>query len=206
MLVFSRQNLALLAVPKTGSTALETALRHRADVIYRGPFRHMTARRFARRVRPLLEQGYGVAPEVVAVMREPTDRIASWWRYRSRPEATHGVGDMAFAEFVEAVLSPDPPPWAGVGDQHAFLTQDGRLAVDHLFAYEAMPRLLAFLSERFGEDVALPRKNVSRPRRADLPPALAARLRGARADEYALHARLTEAGGYLGPGSAAPAG
>ncbi len=205
MLIFSRQNLALLAVPKTGSTALETALRGRADIVFRGRFRHMTARRFARRVAPLLEDGYRLAPEVVAVMREPTDRLASWWRYRSRPGATHGVGDADFPAFVQAVLSPSPPAWAGVGDQHAFLMDGERLAVDHLFAYEAMPRLLAFLSERFETEIALPRKNVSAPRDAALPGALHDRLRAARAQEYALHARLMAAGGYLGPGLAAPA-
>jgi hypothetical protein len=34
MLVFSKQNLVFLAVPKTGTTAIEMALRPKADIVF----------------------------------------------------------------------------------------------------------------------------------------------------------------------------
>ena len=199
MQIFFKQNLAILAVPKTGSTAYELALRSHADIIFAKRRKHMTAGQFHNKTADFLNRLYGTKPEVVAVMRDPLSQIGSWFRYRSRhrdrPSSTHGL---TFEEFVQALLQPDPPEFAKIGSQYHFLTlRDGSLPVHHLFAYENQPQFRAFLENRFGESLEFKSKNVSPSGETDLSPETLARLREARAKEFALYERLTAAGGYL---------
>lgn len=203
MLVMSDANLVFLAVPKTGTTAVEMALRPKSDMALMKGRKHLNAQRYRRKVAPFLKDTFGMTPETVAVMRAPTEQIRSWYRYRSRPtrkgepRSTEGV---SFDDFVRAVISDDPPVYAGIGSQFSFLTNGkGQLVVDHLFAYEAQSAFLDFLSARFGEQITLKQKNVSPPADAPLSADVKAALRAARADEFALYDRLMAAGGYLGP-------
>ena len=57
MLILWREKLALLAVPKTGSTAIEEALQPYAAISYSRPpmVKHMTLTRFNRFMRPYLD-------------------------------------------------------------------------------------------------------------------------------------------------------
>ena len=87
MLVFFKENLVFLAVPKTGTTAYETALRGRADIIYRKrpSLKHTPARKFVRVIAPYLDSAHDLRPETMAVIREPVDQMRSWYRYRQKP-------------------------------------------------------------------------------------------------------------------------
>lgn len=202
MLVLSDANLVFLAVPKTGTTAVEMALRPKADMALMKGRKHINAQRYRRKIAPFLKDTFGTTPETVAVMREPTEQIRSWFRYRARSERKGGARStegVSFDDFVRAVISDDPPPFAGIGSQFNFLTNGrGHLIVDHLFAYEEQPRFLAFLSERFGEDITFKKKNVSPPAYAPLSDEVQTALKAARAEEFALYDRLMQAGGYLG--------
>lgn len=203
MLVFGSANLVFLAVPKTGTTAVEMALRPKADMALMKTRKHINAQRYRRKVAPFIKDAFGMQPETVAVMRDPISQIRSWYRYRTRPDR-HGeprsTQGLSFDAFVQAVISQTPPPFAGIGSQFTFLTNGkGQLLVDHLFAYEDQPAFRAFLSDRLGEDIVLKPKNVSPHTPASLSGSSEAALRAARADEFALYARLTAAGGYLGP-------
>lgn len=204
MLVISDANIAILAVPKTGSTALEGALRQDADMIFTRGRKHITAQRFRNRFAPFLERTFGTRLETVAVMREPLDQLRSWFCYRSQPRHAHtpkSTQEMTFAQFVKAVLKDTPPNYAKIGSQFRFLTDShGGLSVTHLFSYDAQPKLLDFLSHRVGYDVTLARENVSPHRDTTLPAKLEKRLRTERAQDFALFNRLTAANGYLGPG------
>ncbi len=73
MLVFWKERLVLLAVPKTGTTALEGALAPRASVVMRDPptVKHAPLYRYRRFVEPLLKASGGEGFETVAVVREP---------------------------------------------------------------------------------------------------------------------------------------
>jgi hypothetical protein len=59
MLVFWKARLVLLAVPKTGTTALEAAFGPLADMAFLNPprLKHMTLRRYRRQLAPILEGG-----------------------------------------------------------------------------------------------------------------------------------------------------
>ena len=202
MLVLGSANLVFLAVPKTGTTAIEMALRPKADMALMKGRKHLNAQRYRRKVAPFLKDAFGLQPEVVAVMREPTEQIRSWYRYRTRPDRqgeARSTQGLSFDDFVRAVIADDPPPYAGIGSQFAFLTNGKRqLLVDHLFAYENQPAFRAFLNERLGEQISFKQKNVSPQMPAPISEPVAAALRTARKAEYDLYDRLIAAGGYLG--------
>lgn len=201
MQIYLRQNLAFLAVPKTGTTAIEMALKPYADIIFSKGRKHLNAGKFDRKVAPFLNELCGARPERMAVMRDPVTQIRSWYRYRSRkdkagsPLSTEGI---SFDEFVRAVISDDPPPYAGLGSQYDFLSMsDGTIPVHHLFAYEERALIHGFLEDRFQKALDIRPRNVSLPIEAPLSPRVERALRRARAKEFDLHARILDAGGQL---------
>ena len=196
MLVFWKAKLVLLAVPKTGSTALEAAFQPFADGAFIHPprLKHMPVRRYRRKMAGLLEQD-GDAFELMAIMREPLDWLSSWYRYRSRPALegqAKSTADVDFAGFVEAWLEDDAPDYARIGRQSRFLSgEDGTLGVDHLFRHDRMEEALGFLGDRVGATPKLGQRNVS-PGEAvtDLPKRTLRKLHREAPEEFALWERL----------------
>lgn len=202
MIVLSAAHLVVLAVPKTGSTALEAALHPFADLTFSGTRKHLTALRYKRKVAPFLKDTFNLSPQTVAVMREPLDQLRSWYRYRARAACAeeHSTAHMSFDAFVQSALSESPPAFAKVGSQFSFMSNKrGRLLVDHLFAYEAPEMLHRFLEDRLGSPLQIGQSNVSPDRPAPLSAETESLLRAARRADFALYDTLTAAGGYLGP-------
>jgi hypothetical protein len=192
MLVFWKQRIVLLAVPKTGTTALETALLPHASAAILDPpgQKHVSAMGYRNRLANFFEQRGRRPMELVAVMREPEDWLSSWFRYRGRdqlagkPNSTRGL---SFDDFVSAWLSDDQPAYAQVGSQANFLTDDtGQRAVDRIFRYDRLADLVAFLEDRLDTPLDVPRTNVSPPGRPELSNAMRARLHSEAADEFRL--------------------
>lgn len=193
MLVFSKARLVMLSVPKTGTTAIETALGPRADIWVQNPpeLKHAPVFRYNRFFRPMLEKFIAPDLEVIAVMREPVSWLGSWWRYRQRSElrghanSTHGI---SFDDFVEAYCKGDRPAFAEVGSQATFLEPAGNgTRVTRLFRYEDQPALLAFLEERLGCEIALRAENVSPVAETVLSDRVAEKLRRKCAEEFSLY-------------------
>lgn len=201
MLVFSEQNLVFLAVPKTGSTAFEWALRPKADIIFGKNRKHMTCMRYRLKIAPFLMDTYGLKPKPMAVMRSPVEQIRSWYRYRQVVDEEYierSTQSLSFDDFVLDVIKDAPPVYAAIGSQYNFLTSGrGRVLVAHLFAYEAQPLFRNFLAERFGDDLKFKQMNVSPNADTTLSPKIEAKLRKARSNEFRLYDRLMDAGGYL---------
>ncbi|MEM9049729.1 MAG: gamma-glutamyl kinase [Pseudomonadota bacterium] len=190
MLVSTRHSLAILAMPKTGTTAIETVLKRECEIAVGGDpgLKHMTLRRFERFVRPLLTaSGFGDV-ETVCLIREPADWLISWYRYRQRAEVadpTKSTVGISFERFVEGYLAPDQPVFAQVGRPSRFLSdKTGRMAVDHLFRYERFDALEAFLSRRVGKRLFFPMVNGSVAARPHIAPTLRARIEAGMAEEY----------------------
>ena len=192
MLVFWDERLVFLAVPKTGTTALEGALAPRATMVVRAPphLKHSPLYRYRRFIAPFLEKAGGQQMETLAVIREPVDWLSSWFRYRSRDALVghpNSTRDVEFDAFVEAYCKGKPPAFANVGSQARFVLDDsGARAVDHLFRYEDQPRLIAFLEARLGTAIELPRLNVSPAFRTTLSPGVEEKLRRKRPEEFAV--------------------
>ncbi len=192
MLVFWKERLVFLAVPKTGTTAIEGALAPKAALVLRDPpiLKHATVQRYKRILQPMLEITKEPPFDTVAVVRDPVDWLGSWYRYRhrddlvGRPNSTRG---RSFDAFVSAYIADPQPGFAAVGSQAKFLrAPDGTLGVTHLFRYEARPRLIRFLEDRLSTTITLNRLNVSPPADMTLSPDIASALRQACAAEYAV--------------------
>lgn len=196
MLVFWKERLVFLAVPKTGTTALEGALAPRAALVLRDPptLKHAPLYRYRRFVEPLLAAGGGEGFETVAVVREPVSWLSSWYRYRHRddlvghPNSTRGV---SFDDFVREYARGKPAPYAALGSQARFVCDaEGRVGVTHLFRYEEPERTMAFLAERLGALSAdLPRLNVSPAMEVTLSEETRDILRRKRAEEFSVWER-----------------
>ncbi len=201
MQVFFKQNLAILAVPKTGTTAIEAALKSKADIVFKGRRKHMSAALFDTHCAPFLKAAYKLTPERVAIMREPLEHLRSWFKYRTR-DALKGdkrsTRGMRFEDFVKAAVETPTSPFANVGTQHRFLSaKSGEIPLHHIFAYEAQPVFVSFVEQRFGRQIELARINTSPEVDADLSDEMEAAFKAARKDDYALYERVLQAGGHL---------
>jgi hypothetical protein len=193
MLVFFDERLVLLSVPKTGTTAYQSALRDRADIVVANPpeLKHAPLYRYNRFFRPMFEKVCDAEMETIAVMREPISWLGSWYRYRQRPfmegkpNSTHGI---SFDDFVRAYLRGDKPGFANVGSQAKFLEpRPNGTAVTHLFRYEDPDQLKTFVQERLKVNLSLQRENVSPERPIQLSADIADKLRRKSAAEFELY-------------------
>lgn len=207
MLIFARERLVFLSVPKTGTTAFAQALAPHASLVVTAPpeLKHAPVFRYNRFFRQMVERFVGPDVAILAVMREPVDWLGSWYRYRGRaalrghPNGTQGI---SFDEFVQAYCRREPPDFARVGSQAKFLEpQRNGVRVTHLFRYEDQAGLRAFLEERLGVALDPPRTNRSPERALGLRPATRALLARRCAADFALHAAIGPGGAYRIPGS-----
>lgn len=195
MLVFWEQRLAFLATPKTGSTAIAAALESLAAVSVQRPplLKHTTVHRYRRFIGPFLEAASKDDFTVVALMREPTDWLGSWYRFRQREETDAGKSTkgISFDAFVQAWCQDPRPDCADVGSQGKFLRPRQGVGVDRLFRYEEIGTFVHFLEERLGCEIILPRLNVSPPGATELSDETAALLRDFAEEDFALYETLT---------------
>ena len=167
MMIFFKERLALLSVPKTGTTAFQAALRNRADLVISDPpeLKHAPLYRYNRWIRPMFEKVCSTELEVAAVMREPISWLGSWYRYRQRPALDgkpNSTKDVSFDDFLHAYCKGKPPAFANVGSQAKFLeAQPNGCKVSHLFRYEDQQALKQFLERRLETEIRLELKNVS---------------------------------------------
>lgn len=195
MLVFWDQRLAFLATPKTGSTAIESALESLSAVVIQRPplLKHTAVQRFHRFLGPYLETASGHPFSVVAVMREPRDWLGSWYRYRQRDDVTDpqkSTVNISFDEFIMAYCSDTPPEFAAVGSQARFLRPRKDRGVDHLFRYEKLGEFVSFLEERLGCEIILPRLNVSPDASLELHPETEAKLQAFSAEDFEIYRNI----------------
>lgn len=193
MMIFFKERLALLSVPKTGTTAFQAALRDRADLVISDPpeLKHAPLYRYNRWIRPMYEKVCSAELEIAAVMREPVSWLGSWYRYRQRPaldgnpNSTKGI---SFEDFLQGYCKGKPPAYANVGSQAKFLEpQPNGCKVSHLFRYEDQDALKAFLEQRLDTGIRLERKNVSPAAELSLSQDAEDRLRRKRAEEFSLY-------------------
>ena len=193
MLISLRAKIAYLAMPKTGSTAVEAALAPHCDVIMsRNPaMKHIRLRKFERFIRPLLNNSGAPDVETTAMVREPLDWLASWYRYRGRPELEghpNSSKSMSFEQFLIDYFSDNPPSPARIGRPSKFAqpTEAG-VSINHLYRYDHMENFTAFLSTRFDAQILPDRINVSPTRDIALSRAVRLRLENALAADYELY-------------------
>lgn len=193
MLVFFKERLAFLSMPKTGSTAYQTALAPRADLVINDPplLKHAPVYRYNRFIRPMFLNVCDAEMELMAVMREPISWLSSWYRYRQRPfmkDNPNNTQGISFDDFVLAYMKGKRPGFAEVGNQLKFLErQPNGTGITHLFAYEDQPRLQSFLEDRLDVTLELERENVSPTLDVVLSAEVEERFRRKFAEDFALY-------------------
>ncbi len=167
MLVFWKARLVLLAVPKTGTSAYQTALTPHAGIVVSNPpeLKHSPVYRYNRFFRPMFDKRGAEDMELMAVIREPVSWLGSWYRYRQRPfldGKNTSTKNISFDDFVLAYCQDKKPAFANVGSQARFVEPkpDGA-KVSYLFAYENQPAIISFLEARLSVKINLPHNNVS---------------------------------------------
>lgn len=198
MMVFQKERLIYLAVPKTGTSAIERALSGRATALFRDPpgLKHTNARGFEKKFRAVFEQWGRDSFRTCAVIREPVDWLGSWYRYRQRPALAghkNSTAEMTFDRFVEAYLSEKQPPFAKVGSQAKFVTdENGAILVSDMFQYERLDEFHEFLHAKLGTTIETKRINVSPKATLELDPGLTAQLRAIYHRDFEIHEALAQ--------------
>ncbi len=193
MLVFLKENLVFLSVPKTGTTAYMEALAPRADMVVANPpeLKHAPVYRYNRWFRPMFEKICSAEPELLAVVREPVSWLGSWYRFRQRPYLDGkptSTKDISFDDFVREYCRGKPAAFANVGSQAKFVApQPNGCKVSHLFRYEELEKLDAFLNARLGLEIQTPTSNVSARVSLQLAPKTEDILRRKKPEEFALY-------------------
>ncbi|MBI1492299.1 gamma-glutamyl kinase [Halocynthiibacter styelae] len=155
MMIFEAKRLIYLAMPKTGSTAIESVLQPHADIAFRSPprLKHATPRtirNFNRLFKPIDPYEF----ELVVMMREPLSWLESWYRYRTRSDLDnhpHSTKHVSFEDFLIATCEKEPPAFAAIGSQHKFLCDTGTTPLaETIFPYEQLSSAMTYLNKRLG--------------------------------------------------------
>ena len=204
-MAFPAHGFVLLAMPKCASTSIESALAPYASlVIDRPPSRkHLGCSGFSKRIAPgLAAAGHPrESYELVTMFRDPIAWLESWWRYRGRLDdgSDNSTHDLTFERFARKYVDGDPTAPTPRGRPGQFLTVDGTVEVDRVFAIERPEAWLSWFSDRLGTEVSVERRNASEERAApELSDSVRAELVDYFAPEYAVHARLQETGEWSG--------
>lgn len=200
MIVFWKEKLVILAVPKTGTSALAQVLGPQADIVVSDPpeLKHAPVYRYNRFFRPMFEKACGEKNlELMAIMREPVSWLGSWYRYRQRPfldgKPTSTKG-MSFDEFVGEYVKDDRRAFANVGSQAKFLEpRPNGTKIAHLFRYEDFSSAVDFLEQRLNRTIELPQVNVSTAQDLTLSKHIQAALHDACQADFELYASLDRA-------------
>ena len=198
MLLAPRHGFVFLAIPKTGTSAIETAFRPYAQIAPQGipAIKHTRYAEFQRFLQPFLAaKGFPrESYEVVCVFREPIDWLSSLWRYRSRgvladpssPKHKRYTGEVPFEQFARAYMEGGNSK----GRPSRFVrARQGHAEVDHIFRYDRLDLLVDYLCEKIGEEVEIGIKNVSPERSFSLSEECERELRSFFRPEYRIYQR-----------------
>ena len=173
MLISIKHNFVVILTPKCASNSIESILLPYSDIALLGlpPLRHTNYRLYSKYIKPYLAHTVGNDRiETVCVVREPLSWLNSHYRFRSRleirnpehPNYNTSTFGMSFAEFIEAYMSPSPPPYAQFNSQFSFVqNESNEIGVDRIFLYEDIETFLKFMGDKLGKKLKAGYKNVS---------------------------------------------
>ncbi|WP_186514213.1 sulfotransferase family 2 domain-containing protein [Synechococcus sp. A15-44] len=170
-IVNSELGIVFLCTAKVASTSLEKALENLSGSERIPGGKHMGLRNFTKKSLPMLEHKYPHAKFTsFCIVREPLERLNSWWRYRARLHAEHknSTAGMPFIEFVESHLEYLNGNKTSAKSNVQFSPQTkwvldsrNKYVTDKVFAVEKFEEVEEFLQSRTSEVVRIRRRNVS---------------------------------------------
>ena len=173
MLISVKKNFVFLCTPKCASSSSETMLQPFSDISLIGlpAFRHTNCREYSKFIKPYLREKVGSDDlETVCLIREPLSWLSSWYRFRARydlrnpkhPNHQNSTFGKSFAEFVEAYIAEERPPFADVESQFSFIrNDDGEVGVEKIFVYDNIDGFVSYMSDKVGKKLKIGNQNVS---------------------------------------------
>lgn len=209
MLISIRYDFALLAMPKCASTALQSALEERCDIVLGGTpqLKHMPYKVYEQYIIPLIAEQFRrpVLCQPLSLFREPLRWLFSWYSYRTRSKLAGTdeaetrktyTGELSFEQFLHEHFRSRPANFAKVGRQSQFIeSMNGRYDSVRLYRYENLPELIAEIEDRMGRRMKLATQNASPQVGFELSPAHIAEAQRALALEYEIYDRIPSGAG-----------
>ncbi len=197
MLISLKNNIAFLAMTKTGSTSIEATLAPFCDIVFTQDPRvkHMQLRRFERFLRPYLKSLDHDGVETTCLFRNPTDWLGSWYRYRQRDALlgnSNSTAQVSFEDFVLSYLDENPKPFARVGQQSEFIIdKQGNVGIDYLFRYDQFEKFERFMSDRMNQPLKFDHLNASAAKSLELTTGTRTRLEGKLSRDFEIFESIT---------------
>lgn len=173
MLISNRYQFVFFSTPKCASVSIEAMLKPYSSIHILGTpqLRHTNYREFHHHIEPFLRTKIDSEQlESVCLIREPLSWLYSWYRFRSRKELRdprspihiNCTAHVDFAQFIEAYISPSPPPFAQLESQFEFVQdENGRCGIDKIFLYENIGDFVEYMTDKVDAQLTLATKNVS---------------------------------------------
>ena len=168
-MIITTQGLGFIAIPKTGSTTVETVLHENELVSCRNSAKHIDYQCVEQYIEPMLEALRKDPVHFFAVVRNPAERLFSWHRYRQRPSIKNrkrSTADISFSDFCQRVLdnkSEDGPFY--IRSQADFIkAKTGEFGVKTLLKLESLNITLPKLLEIFSISVDEPNLHLNKSR------------------------------------------
>ena len=171
MLIFANQGLIVFALPKTGTTSIDTAIGNKATIRLKGTkgmgLKHINAKRFNKWNKALKQEFPNQKFVSCCVMREPIDWISSWFRYRSRESLKNSsryTGNLTFEEYLcnlcDRYEKKSSKSLKLMG-QSKFIIRKNTIGIDRIFPYEKIDNFTQFISKKLDIKIELPKRNIS---------------------------------------------
>ncbi len=179
MIISKRGNFIYFANPKTGTTAIENALLPHATIFIGDDpvLKHLGVNQYKKLIEPFLENlGISTNLDRIGVIRHPIEWMISWYKYRKRGAdigTSVSTQNVSFDEFARSFLDKENrPDYARIGSPSGILNEKGaKFGVNYLYAYEALERMAADLSNRLDTKIRFEKRiNVSDDYEIDLEP------------------------------------
>ena len=174
MRISFRHRYVMFDVPKSASTSINLALQHVSECTLdgNGGVKHMTVADYEEHLEPFLKKRIDMdisTLERIAVVREPLDMLASYYKYLRRPgveNASHvdhsrNTCGVSFSAFLEDICQKMDKRYLVTRPSSFILDSSKKVGVDLLFSFERLNALAKYLTSKTGQEVEIPRRNVS---------------------------------------------
>lgn len=174
MRISFRYKYVMFDVPKSASTSINFALRNVSECILDGSggVKHMNVADYEEYFEPFLKKCGGLDTddlERIAVVREPFDMLASLYKYLRRSGVENPAHrdhfrhtcSISFSEFLEEVCERQAKTRLVTQTSSFILGVKGIVGIDSLFPFERLDDLAGYLSNKVGQEIEIPRRNVS---------------------------------------------
>lgn len=174
MRISFRHKYVMFDVPKSASTSINLALQHVSECTLdgNGGVKHMTVADYEEYLEPFLRKRTDMdisTLERIAVVREPLDMLASYYKYLRRPgvenasnvDHSRNTCGVSFSAFLEDICQKEDERYVVTRPSRFILDPSKKVGIDLLFSFERLDALAKYLTCKTGQEIEIPKRNVS---------------------------------------------